>query len=122
MATAAVTDWPSRAYLVQRARRRASVSLPVLVETPTGKYSAHIRDLSPGGAMVETSGPLKYGMIVTLNCGAIQAEGAVAWADSGRFGIEFHTPVDEAEVARQVIRSEAAALRRKERLSLVDPA
>jgi hypothetical protein len=110
-------DQPVLEQLVQRAWARASVSLPVLVESEEGKHTAHIRDISAGGAMVETAACLHCGSQIVLCCGTIQASGLIVWEGPGRFGLQFCCPLDEAEINQQLVRSNAAAERRRSRVA-----
>lgn len=107
---------------VQRAWPRAYVSLPVLVESFGGKFSAHIRDISPGGAMIETIAPLKRGAALILSCGTIQAKAVVVWETGGRFGLKFYSLVSETEIAQQLVRSNAAQDRRLSRTGAAEEA
>jgi hypothetical protein len=104
---------PGRTVYERRVGMRTSLTVPVLIETSNGPCSARLCNLSEGGAMVETHVPMKIGEHVVVNCGSIAADGVVAWEEDNFSGIEFDRPLDENEVARQILRSNAVAHRRQ---------
>jgi hypothetical protein len=76
----------------------------VQLEHMPAPQRARIRNLSKGGAMVETPlpGRLNEEVVVKLpNIGPVR--GRVAWAVEGRFGVEFFEAVDPHQVRRKIV-------------------
>lgn len=96
----------------ERRELRASLCVPVTLESAGQVLNGQLKNLSEGGAMVEASGALPIGNAVTLNCGSAAANGTVAWEHENCCGIQFDTPMDEAQIARQLLRSSTVAQRR----------
>jgi len=92
---------------------RTSLTVPVLVERAGGPCSARLCNLSEGGALIETQARLTVGEHVTVNCGWVEVQGVIAWESDHFSGIEFDTPLEEIDVARQILRSNAVAHRRQ---------
>jgi hypothetical protein len=63
--------------------------------------------------LLETDAPLGLGDHLTIRGGAVCAKGIVAWEDTKLLGVEFVTPLEEDDVARQILRSNAVAHRRQ---------
>jgi hypothetical protein len=82
----------------ERASKRARVLLSAKLETPHGSIDCRLRDLSRKGALVECSPMPPAGTDVLFVRGAISVPARVAWSQPGRVGLEFHYPIDEAEV------------------------
>jgi len=92
---------------------RTVLAVPVLIETSSGPRSARLCNLSEGGAMIETQALLEPGERVTIRGGSVAAEGIIAWEEDNFLGIEFDRPLEEVDVARQILRSSAVAHRRQ---------
>lgn len=90
-------------------KTRASVSPSALLTAHERQHRAKVHNLSSGGAMVELAEPVQTGTRILFTCGSIEVEGLILWQRQQRFGIRFLTPVDEAQVLRQMDRSSAAA-------------
>ncbi|HJQ16911.1 MAG TPA: PilZ domain-containing protein [Allosphingosinicella sp.] len=104
---------PSRpASLDRRDAMRTPVSVPVLVDCGDRRQTAQLHNLSEGGAMVETPVPLVKGEPVVVTCGLLKAEGVIAWQEDHRAGIVFGNPLDEMQIARQILQSSAGSQRR----------
>lgn len=62
-----------------------------------------IRNLSPGGCLVESALPASVGSRVSILLPNVGTQaGVVAWAGAGRFGITFANTIDPAKVRRRV--------------------
>jgi hypothetical protein len=68
-----------------------------------------IINLSCTGAMIEVPELLKVGTDVVLQRGNLDAFAVVVWAGSGRCGVHFYDPIEEAEVITYRRNSEHAA-------------
>ena len=77
----------------KRDPKRSRVFLSAQVDSGTGPVEARIRDISASGALLESELPVKSGAEVAVRCGDTAANGRVAWADRGWFGVEFDTPL-----------------------------
>ena len=113
MAAPAPLQWQHRPHYLPRGTHRKAVSLPAFVRSFGRQYSARVHNLSAGGAMIETAAPLRPGCEITLCCGSIEARATVVWKKIAHVGMRFHTPIGEADVDRQLCRSDAAAERRR---------
>jgi hypothetical protein len=90
---------------------RTRLTVPATITAGGAEYRALLGNLSEDGAMVETPNPLEQGQQVEISCGSIRAIGVVTWQGANRSGIRFDTPIAEAEIARQILWSNAAAYR-----------
>ena len=95
-----------------RRGRRSSISLPALILLFGERHSAQLHNLSRRGAMIQSSASASPNDEVKLTCGTIEARGRVVWTREQSFGIEFHAPIDEEEIVRQLSRSNAVTSRR----------
>ena len=102
---------PPRRQCARRGRR-SSISLPALILLFGERHSAQLHNLSRRGAMIQSSAPASPNDQIMLTCGTIQARGRVVWTKERSFGIEFHAPIEEEEIVRQLDRSNAVASRR----------
>ena len=103
-----------------RCELRASLSVPVTLETSGHVLSARLRNLSEGGAMIEGARNLTVGEPVLISCGSLEARGIVAWEQDNCCGIRFDVPFEESQIARQLLHSSAMA-HRNQRLSILPP-
>lgn len=87
-----------------RRAKRARVLLAAKLQTPFGEIEARLRDLSQKGALVECSPTPPQGSEVVFSRGPISVPARVAWAGSGRVGLEFHHQIDENEMLVQLKR------------------
>lgn len=94
----------------QRRSKRARVLLAAKLRTPLGEIDARLRDLSAKGALVECSPVPPVDTEVVFVRGTIQVPARVAWAGTGRVGLEFHYMVDENELLVRLRRAPAAQL------------
>jgi hypothetical protein len=67
--------------------------------TERGEQLCRIRNISPGGVMVEVPGAFWTGEPagIELRSGG-KAAGRIAWTDEGRLGIRFEAPIDPQDV------------------------
>ena len=82
-------------------RRRAPrlrVLLSAALETPTGEQVVKLRNLSSIGALIETDRPPELGAQVVFKRGRTHAPGRVVWTTESQVGVQFVTPIQEAEV------------------------
>lgn len=104
---------PSRpASLDRRDAVRTPVLVPVLVDCGGRRQTAQLHNLSEGGAMIETPVPLAKGEPVVVTCGLLKAEGVVAWQEDHCAGIVFGNPLDEMQIAHQILQSSTGTQRR----------
>lgn len=85
-----------------RRAKRARVLLAAKLKTQWGEVEARLRDLSQKGALVECSKRLDVGSEVVFTRGDTIVPARVAWAASGRVGLEFLRSIDESEVLVQL--------------------
>lgn len=98
---------PIRPQSLDSKESRARDSLFLLAELQFAQsdhlHKVKVRNLSPGGMMVESDLEVTQGqqLIATLrNIGAVR--GQIAWVSSGRFGVAFDRDVDPM-LARQPV-------------------
>jgi len=106
----------------KRSAKRARVLLAAKLDTPCGEIDARLRDLSRKGALVECSQTLAVGTEVTFKRGSTIVPARVAWAGSGRVGLEFLFMIDEQELLVQLKRASAVPTERFRRPGLNEDA
>ena len=89
----------------KRSAKRARVLLACRLQTPTGEVDARLRDLSRKGALVECQKVPPVGSEVVFTRNSVSVPARVAWAGSGRIGLEFAYMIDEQEVLVQLKRT-----------------
>ncbi len=90
----------------KRSAKRARVLLAAKLDTPFGELDARLRDLSSKGALVECAHQaLTVGTEVTFKRGSTIVPARIAWAGSGRVGLEFKYAIDDQEVLVQLKRA-----------------
>jgi hypothetical protein len=85
-----------------RSEPRYTLLLCVKLLTARGLLPARLRDLSLSGAMVEGDGLPPAGSAVFLVRGHLELPAHVAWRRGDRAGLEFHTPLSEAQLIAEV--------------------
>lgn len=95
--------------LDRRGSQRLPMCVPASVEVGTQRFTARLANLVAGGAMLETMAPVIPGGSVIVRCGTIAAEAKIVWRRTGRIGVRFCTPLNEADVREQISRSAALA-------------
>ena len=94
--------------LRERKDRRSLVLLAAKLRTPQGLRDVRLRNLSISGALLEAEDPPAKETEVVFERGETVVPARVAWSGGNRFGIEFHTPIDESEVLVHVSRPKPA--------------
>ena len=82
----------------QRSHGRATMMVPVKLETPLGAVSGTMLDLSLGGARVETRHAIPRGEALWLVLGKVKVFATVQWARGGRIGVKFDEKLPKALV------------------------
>ena len=86
----------------KRSAKRARVLLAAKLETSSGEVGARLRDLSRKGALVECETVPEVGSEVVFVRAQSRVPARVAWAASGRIGLEFLTMIDEHDLLVQL--------------------
>ena len=107
-----VENFVGQANEGNRTAKRARVLLAAKLKTEWGELEARLRDLSQKGALVECNTPLPVGSEVVFTRGVTIVPARVAWAASGRLGLEFLRSIDESEVLVQLGRSSSVPQQR----------
>lgn len=81
-----------------RRNKRALVLIAAKVRTAADVVDVRLRNLSRNGALLEADKLPDVGSEVTFERGDTVVSARVAWAEGGRFGIEFLHPIEESEV------------------------
>lgn len=104
----ALSNKSDTAHCVEQGRLNVRQSIfmhgDVQLEHMPAPQRVRIRNLSKGGAMIETPLPARLNeeVVVKLpNIGPVR--GRVAWAVDGRFGVEFFEAVDPHQVRRTIV-------------------
>lgn len=92
-----------------RRSKRSLVLLTARIRTSGDVIEARLRNLSQNGALLEAETLPGVGDEVVFERGDTIVAGRVAWCAKGRFGIEFHKPIEESEVLVHVGRPKAKA-------------
>ena len=86
----------------KRGRRRSRVLLAATLRTETTSIKANLLNLSAGGAQLDAGSPPPEGAEVTLCRGKLEICGRVMWVKEHRFGISFHSQIDESLVLEHI--------------------
>lgn len=97
---------------VRRGTRRSQAALPVLIRLMGRSHAAKLRNLSHGGAMIETELRLFRGDEIEFNCGGIEVRARVVWQTGTNFGLQFCTPIPDRDLRAQILRADLLADRR----------
>ena len=100
---------------IRRDARRSPAALPVLVHLMGRSHSAKLRNLSQGGAMIETDLRLLHGDEIAFKCGGIDVRARVVWQSGTCFGLQFCSPIPERDLRAQILRADFLADRRTSR-------
>jgi hypothetical protein len=112
-----MTEMPRRTE-VRRSDRRSPASLPILIQLLGRSHSAKLRNLSQGGAMIETDLRLFSGDEIDFRCGGIDVRARIVWHVGSSFGLQFISPVSEKDVLDQIHRADYLADRRNLRKAM----
>jgi hypothetical protein len=77
----------------RRAELRASIRLPVSIETLDGVKRISLLEASLSGARLEGAGLPPVGKDVVLLCGDVEAFGTIVWTAGERCGLHFDEPI-----------------------------
>jgi hypothetical protein len=77
----------------RRAELRASIRLPVSIETLDGVKRISLLEASLSGARLEGAGLPPVGKDVVLLCGDVEAFGTIVWTAGERCGLYFDEPI-----------------------------
>lgn len=91
--------------------------MPALIEVKDENFTARVLDIAHHGVMLETLTTLELRTSLTLRCGHVEAKALVIWANGGRYGIKFSTPLQDRDIDQQVARTKALGSRRTRRVS-----
>ena len=99
-------DYPRALYVTsnlafdadsERAQQRTSMFLAAVLRSNSQSAPARIRNLSPSGAMIESSITPAVGSTVTLSRGSLIASAIVAWSLARKCGVRFSSEVSVQE-------------------------
>jgi hypothetical protein len=94
-----------------RREPRYSLLLCVKLLTSRGMLPARLRDLSLSGALIEGPALPPPGSALFLVRGHLEISARVAWRRGDRAGLEFNTPLTEAELLAEVNPSSHLSIR-----------
>ena len=77
----------------KRQPKRSRAFLVAQLDSGSGPMQARVRDISRSGALLEADSVPDEGACVRLTCGGAHLDARVVWAQDGRFGLEFETPL-----------------------------
>ena len=84
---------PTQAEISGRRETRSGLFLAALIKTATGVLSVRIRNISSGGALIETIRPLKPADSVELVRAQHKVSASVAWSRGRMCGLKFDRPI-----------------------------
>ena len=91
-----------RSGQVPRDARTVTILIVARLLAPAGEGLCRIRNIAPGGMMLESATPLGVGEIVCAELrNGQRLEGRVAWSRDGRAGIAFVESIDIRDVVAQ---------------------
>jgi hypothetical protein len=96
-------------YADRRVYARTELDLPAFLQANGTRHSAHLLDLSAGGAKLKCPVSIAVGTAVTLNCGTLGRSAVVRWQNDGVLGLCFERPLDVRDVTNLIDRSKALA-------------
>ncbi len=77
----------------RRQHIRKRVDLPTSIELGGETIQAHVSDMSPGGAFIDTDQSPPFGAVVQMDIqfptGNVQLSATVRWSKPGGFGVQF---------------------------------
>lgn len=76
-----------------REHARKNMFLTAVLDTPSGRCTARVRNMSATGALIEAAMVPAKGAPVKLLRGSLQVIGHIAWSASGQCGVRFKSPV-----------------------------
>ena len=100
-------------FVNRRAAPRLSLTVPASLRAGTQDFTAKLVNIVTDGAMLETAAPVVPGSKITLRCGSIAAVAEVVWSEGPHMGVKFRSPLSEAQMQEQMLRSAALEARRK---------
>lgn len=104
-----VTETVERRCPVQpRSEPRMKMILPARLTADGREQDCQIRDMSRGGACIDSGEALAPGARILLTCGSMGAEGHVAWTRGRRAGIRFDAPIRATDLFVLMSRSRTA--------------
>lgn len=80
---------------------RIRLHLLATLATTTRTQSVVLRNISAGGAMIETQDSPAVGSTVQLRRGALDILATIVWAERNRCGMEFVEPIDAERIVEQ---------------------
>ena len=80
-----------------RIEQRTNIFVLATVVSPTASAPVRVRNLSPGGALIEGAALPRAGEHVHLVRGEISARGTVVWCGAGRAGLRLEGQINIAE-------------------------
>lgn len=96
----------------RRSERRAYLVLPASAEAISGHLSVTLMDVSRTGVRLEGSHLPAVGKDIILRCGELDTFGTIAWAASGRCGMQFDEPIGIEDL--RALRALSAAAKRSD--------
>lgn len=96
----------------RRASDRFPVAIPAAVLFGGTIYCARLMNIAHRGAKIETSAPLELHSTLELRVGTVSVRAVVVWLRSSCVGVNFVTGLTDCQIAEQVSRSHALAIKR----------
>ena len=81
----------------QRAEARSNMFVMAVLYVDGGSAPVRIRNMSRGGALIESDSIPPEGLHVRLSRGSLSVRGHIAWRRDSRAGIRFDTAIDVAD-------------------------
>ena len=85
-----------------RAESRMKVLLSGMLDSAHGAVPCLLRDLSRGGACLESQALVRDGERITFFRAALRVSGIVTWSQGNRFGMRFDDPIRATELLVQM--------------------
>jgi len=80
-----------------RIESRSNLFVMATLYAAGGSTPVRIRNMSPGGGLIEASAFPPLGTLVRLSRGSFSIAGAIVWVDESRAGVRFASPIAVAD-------------------------
>ena len=94
---------PRNPLVSKRTFRRSRVFLLTHARLGSAFFDIRVRNLSVEGARLEAENPPPVGTDVHLVHQSLESRCRVTWVEGNHFGVEFHFPIDAADIPADML-------------------
>lgn len=82
---------------------RLPLQAPVKLYVAGNRFEGIVRNVSQQGVCIDNPGFLSDGQLITIEIGGLEFQSAVVkWANAGRAGVRFATPLDKVAISQVI--------------------